>query len=151
MTPSGGTATGDALATSLAMTRSAGERTPGAIVLLSDGKATHGRDPLPVAEEARRLRIPIYTVALGTPQGTLPNGDAVPPDTATLEQIARRSGGEAFTASEAEALSAVYERLGSEVAMKQQPREVTAAFAGFAALALLVAGALSLRWFRRLL
>ena len=110
MKPSGGTATGDALATSLAMVRTA--RAPGAIVLLSDGASTHGRDPLPLADEAKRLKIPIYTVALGTPSGTLPNGDAVPPDTATLREIASRSGGQAFTASESDALSAVYEQAG---------------------------------------
>jgi Ca-activated chloride channel family protein len=151
MKPSGGTATGDALATSLAMIRTAGAKTPGAIVLLSDGKATHGRDPLPIADEAKKLNIPIYTVALGTAAGTLPNGDAVPPDTATLRQIAERSGGQAFTASEADALSAVYEKLGSEVAMKKERREVTAGFAGGAAILLLMGGGLSLRWFRRLL
>ncbi len=149
MTPSGGTATGDALSTSLAMIRS--QKAPGAIVLLSDGKATHGTDPLPIADEAKRLRVPIYTVALGTASGTLPNGDAVPPDVATLREIAERSGGEAFTADQADALSAVYEKLGSEVATKHEQREVTSAFAGGAALLLLLGGGLSLRWFRRLL
>ena len=99
MRPSGGTATGDALATSLAMLRAdrpGGKRPPGAVVLLSDGKATHGRDPLPVADEAKRLGIPVYTVALGTPSGTLPNGDAVPPDTARCARSPQRSGGQAF-------------------------------------------------------
>jgi Ca-activated chloride channel family protein len=151
MKPSGGTATGDGLATALEMVRTAGKKAPGAIVLLSDGKATHGRDPLPVADEAKKLGIPIYTVALGTAAGTLPNGDAVPPDTATLEQIASRSGGTASTASESSKLSAVYEKLGSEVAMKKEQREVTAGFAGGAAILLLMGGGLSLRWFRRLL
>jgi Ca-activated chloride channel homolog len=151
MKPSGGTATGDALAVSLEMARSSGKKVPSAIVLLSDGKETHGRDPLPVADQAKKLGIPIYTVALGTASGTLPNGDAVPPDTATLDQIASRSGGEAFTASDTDALSAVYKKLGSEVAMKKEPREVTAGFAGGAAILLLLGGGLSLRWFRRLL
>jgi Ca-activated chloride channel homolog len=154
MRPSGGTATGDALATSLAMLRAqtgpGGKRPPGAVVLLSDGKATHGRDPLPVADEAKRLGIPVYTVALGTPSGTLPNGDAVPPDTATLRAIAERSGGQAFAAREAGALSAVYERLGTQVARKREQREVTGAFAGGAAVLLLLGSGLSLRWFRRL-
>ena len=149
MKPSGGTATGDALATALEMLRTG--RGPGAIVLLSDGKSTHGRDPLPLADEAKRRGVPIYTVALGTASGTLPSGEPVPPDTATLREVAERSGGRAFTASEAGALSAVYERLGSEVATKQEEREVTAAFAGGAAILLLLGGGLSLKWFRRLL
>ncbi len=130
MKPSGGTATGDALATSLRMVRTAGGKAPGAIVLLSDGKATHGRDPLPVADEAKQLGIPIYTVALGTASGTLPNGDAVPPDTATLRADRGALGRQAFTAEQADALSAVYEKLGSEVAMKKEQREVTAGLRG---------------------
>ena len=80
---SGGTATGDALATSLGLVRETGTRgrpAPAAIVLLSDGASTHGRDPLPLADEAARLKVPIYTVALGTDRGTIevdtPNGVA---------------------------------------------------------------------------
>ena len=152
MKPSGGTATGDALAVSLEMARSAGKKVPSAIVLLSDGKATHGRDPLPVADEAKKLGVPIYTVALGTASGTLPNGDAVPPDTATLERdrVALRRPG--------------VHRVGVERAQRRlqearlrgrdeegAEREVTAGFAGTAAIFLLLGGGLSLRWFRRLL
>jgi len=156
--PSGGTATGDALAAALAMLesrRDGARRAPGAIVLLSDGTATHGRDPLPVAEEARRRRIPVYTVALGTQSGTIttPSGrrQPVPPDVPALRAIAERSGGQAFTAADAGALATVYERLGSQVATREEPREVTAAFAG-GALALALGGAaLSLAWFRRLI
>ena len=154
MRPSGGTATGDALATSLAMLRAqaAGERRPpSAVVLLSDGTSTHGRDPMPVADEARAMGVPVYTVALGTPEGTLPGGERVPPDSAALREIAERSGGRAFAAEEAGALRAVYERLGTRVATEVQEREVTAAFAGGAALLLAGAVAMSLVWFRRLL
>jgi Ca-activated chloride channel family protein len=153
--PSGGTATGEALATSLDLVRRGdGEQPPAAIVLLSDGESTHGRDPLPVAQEAGRLRIPIYTVALGTANGTVVGSDGVrrpvPPDPETLAQIAEASGGRAFTADDADGLTAVYERLGSQVATEREPREITAAFAG-GALVFVAGGALlSLRWFRRL-
>jgi Ca-activated chloride channel family protein len=155
MTASGGTATGDAMAASLAMLENqrgaGGERPPGAIVLLSDGESTSGRDPLAVADEAGRAGVPVYTVALGTPEGTLDDGRRVPPDTEALRQIAERSGGEAFTAQDADGLSAVYERLGSQVATREEPREVAAAFAGGAIVLLLAGAGLSLRWFRRLI
>ena len=70
---------------------------------------------------------------------------------AAQKQIAEDSGGQAFTADQASELSAVYKKLGSEVAEKLQKREVTSAFAGGAAFILLLGGGLSLRWFRRLL
>ena len=149
MKPSGGTATGDALATSLEMIEAT--KAPGAIVLLSDGKATHGRDPLPIADEAKRLKIPIYTVALGTASGTLPNGDAVPPDTATLQQIAERSGGQAFTADAGRrALRGL-----QEARLRGRDREARSARSQRVRrrrrVLLLLGGGLSLRWFRRLL
>jgi Ca-activated chloride channel family protein len=155
MVPSGGTATGDALEASLAMLDAqrgaGGKRAPGAVVLLSDGESTSGRDPVAVAQEAARRGVPVYTVALGTPDGRMPDGQSVPPDTASLAAIAERSGGQAFTAQDAAGLSAVYERLGSQVAMKEERREVTGAFAGGAIVLLLLGGGLSLRWFRRLI
>jgi Ca-activated chloride channel family protein len=157
--PSGSTATGEAIAAALQQLRTSaaqdgsreeGERPPQAIVLLSDGESVRGRDPIEAAEEARRLGVPVYTVALGTPQGTINNGEPVPPDTETMRRVAEITGGEAFTALDDGALEQVYERLGSEVATTQEEREVTAGFAGGGVLLALIGGALSLRWFRRL-
>jgi len=72
-----------------------------------------------------------------------------PPDPETLQAVAEQSGGQSFAVEDADALTAVYERLGSHVATEREPREVTAAFAG-GALALVAGGALlSLHWFRR--
>jgi Ca-activated chloride channel family protein len=160
--PRGGTATGEALAASLrlleAERRDKARRPPAAVVLLSDGAATHGREPLPVAREAARLGVPVHTVALGTDGGTIevrvPGGgtrtETVPPDRETLERIAALSGGRAFEVEEAGELASVYDELGSRVATKEERREVTAAFAGAAALLLAGGGLLSLRWFGRL-
>jgi Ca-activated chloride channel family protein len=160
--PSGGTATGKALAASLALLeRGQGkrrERAPGAVILLSDGASTHGRDPLPVARRAARLHIPVYTVALGTGSGTIQveraDGESVtrqvPPDRETMRRIATVSGGRTFAADAGDELATVYERLGSRVATREERRQVTAAFAGGAAALLLLGGALSLRWFGRI-
>jgi Ca-activated chloride channel homolog len=156
--PRGGTATGEALAGALGMVEGRGGRgAPAALVLLSDGASTHGREPLPLADAAARRRIPIYTVALGTDAGTIevetPSGTrtrAVPPDRDTLRRLAASSGGRYFEADDRPELSEVYERLGSKVAKRDERRDITAAFAGGGALLMLAGGALSLHWFRRL-
>jgi Ca-activated chloride channel family protein len=118
-------------------------RLPGAIVLLSDGASTKGEDPRRVAQVAKRYKIPIYAIALGTQNGMLRQKDGsmtpVPPDTATLDTIARETGGRSFTAPTARDLEAVYANLGKGLATRKQKQEVTAAFAG-GALALLLAG-----------
>jgi len=132
-------------------------RPPGAIVLLSDGKATSGRDPLRVAQEARELKIPIYTVALGTPDGTIQvkksdgttETQQVPPDTETMRRVAELSGVRSYAIDDASELERVYKQLGSQVALKDEKREITAWLAG-AALALLVAASIpQLKWFAR--
>jgi len=151
----GGTGTGEALATALRMVDGRGEkRVPAAIVLLSDGKVTIGRDPLPVATQARRLGVPIHTVALGTESAVIqtPDGSllAVPPDPETMARIARRSGGRSFQVSDANQLSAIYEDLGSRVATRDEQREVTAAFAAGGILLLLLAAGAGLRTTARL-
>lgn len=148
--PISGTATGAGLGTALNDLRiRAGDesrrRPPAALVLLSDGSATDGNAADQVAQEARRLRVPIYTVALGTPDGTIElQGRTlrVPPDPEALERIARTSGGHAFRAEDADQLDAVYDRLGSQIGTKPEKREITATFAG-AALLLLGAAVLS--------
>ena len=149
----GGTATGEALASALDLLRRERQgtrRTPAAIVLLSDGKTTIGRDPVQVAVEAKRLGVPVYTVSLGTTDATVPNpgfGPPLPatPDPETLKEIADRSGGRAFSAEDEGELATVYRTLGSRLGSKREKREVTAAFAGGGLLMLLAAGLMSVR------
>jgi Ca-activated chloride channel family protein len=144
----GTTATGDAITAALNGIKG---KAPAAIVLLSDGKSVRGSDPLAAARTAAQRRIPIYTVALGTANGTINGGQRVPPDPQTLASIARVTKGRAFTAKDVKALDQVYERLGSKVATEKRKVEVTSLFAG-GALALMALSALSsLRWFGRVL
>ena len=151
----GKTAMGDGLALGLEAARApvanelgVPQRLPAALVLLSDGANTAGsEDPITVAERARRYRIPVYTVALGTQQGYLEHTrrdgttwrEPVPPDTTTLQEIARETRGRYFEAADAEQLTEIYRGLGTRLATRQEKQEVTAAFAG-GALALLVFG-----------
>ncbi len=159
--PKGSTATGDALILALKVARQSTlpqrKPPPAAIVLLSDGKSVRGSDPLEAARAAAKVGVPIYTVSLGTPQGTIPKRlskgrtgtQTVPPDPVTLDRIAALSKGQSFAVGDASRLSAVYERLGTQLTRKKVPRQITAGFAG-GGLALLLAGAgLSLFWFGR--
>jgi Ca-activated chloride channel homolog len=161
---SGGTASGTAIASAVKILSrppaDGGQRPPSAIVLLSDGSATSGVDPEIAARQAKRAHIPVYTVALGTENGTItvprPGKQPgtvtkrVPPDPAALGQIARASGGQAYTAATTDRLSAVYRNLGSQLGHRQAKREITAGFAGGALVLLLIGSLLSLRWFGRL-
>ena len=164
LSPSGGTATGEAISAALRVLRQPTginkKIPPSAIVLLSDGASTKGKNPIAAAQEAKRAKIPVYTVALGTPAGTIevprPGGAGgtethrVPPDPDSLAQIARASGGRSFTADNASELKAVYQKLGSQLGTEKRKRQLTSSFAGGALVLLLVGAGMSLAWFGRL-
>jgi Ca-activated chloride channel family protein len=166
MVADGGTAMGDGLSRGIQAARTpvpsedgrSTRRLPAVIVLLSDGKNTSGgADPLDVAAQAKEFRIPVFTIALGTPTGEVVQQDPfgftqripVPPDKETLKAIARRTDGRFFEALSAEDAEGIYSRIGTRLSSKPVKREVTAAFAGGALVLLLVGGGLSLRWFGR--
>ena len=155
----GSTATGDALAAALEginRDKKNGRRPPAAIVLLSDGKTTTGRDPIQVARQAGRAKVPIFTVALGTPGATIPNPYPyaaplpVPPDPVTLKRIAAESRGRAYTVEDAGELQSIYQRLGSSIGTRKRQQEITAVFAVGGLLLLAAAAAASMRWSGRL-
>jgi Ca-activated chloride channel homolog len=133
---------------------------PAVMVLLSDGADTVGGiSPLEVAQEAKKVGVKIFTIALGTPTGEVEVRDPfgftqrirVPPDTETLKEIARMSGGKFFTAQDSGKLNQIYQNLGTRLSAKPVKHEVTYAFAGGAIVLLLVGGGLSLAWFGRLI
>jgi Ca-activated chloride channel family protein len=142
----GTTATGDAISAALDSVKG---DAPAAIVLLSDGKSVRGSDPLVAAQAAKRRKIPIYTVALGTARGTINDGEPVPSDPQTLAKIAALTGGRAFSAGDVNSLDQVYKRLGSQLATEKRKLEVTNLFAGGALALMLVSSLSSIRWFGR--
>jgi Ca-activated chloride channel family protein len=173
----GGTALGDALAAAVEL----GKKTLGeqkgpqtiaytvskanplvTILFLSDGKQTRGTlQPLEGAQRAKAAGIPVYTVALGTPNGVLrapfgafgggqPRSIPVPPDPATLSAIARVTGGKFFNAHSAGALQSAYKELGTKLGRVPGRKEVTNEAVALAALVLVAAGILSALWAPRL-
>ncbi len=133
-------------------------RLPAVLVLLSDGKDTQGGvDPLEVARRAREAKIPIFAIALGTPDGEVEVQDSfggttriqVPPDTETLKDIARISRGRFYEAADSARLEEIYAGLGTRLSSREVKEEVTVAFAGGALILMLAGGALSMAWFGR--
>jgi len=160
-----GTAIGDAITRSVDLglagiqAKVAGKGTPLVVLLLSDGASTTGdKTPLEAAVDAKNKKVPVYTVALGTDEGTITitsdDGQErlyrVPPDPATLSAVAETTGGKFFEAADAESLQSVYSRIGSQVGTETEKHEITAALTGVGAVLLLAGSALSLAWFNRL-
>lgn len=158
-----GTALGEGIARAVQVAQRVpaekGQKPPASILVLSDGAQTQGvLEPLQAAQRARKLRIPVYTVAFGTAQGVVEVVDdngftqrvTVPPDAPTLRRVAQATRGGFYAAPDGDALSAVYEELGSRIGQVKEEREVTAAFAAGGALLLLAAGAMSAFLFGRL-
>ena len=158
-----GTALGEGIARAVQVAQRVpaekGQKPPASILVLSDGAQTQGvLEPLEAAQRAKKLRIPVYTVAFGTAQGVVEVVDdngftqrvTVPPDAPTLRRVSQATGGAFYAAPDGDALSAVYEELGSRIGQVKEEREITAAFAAGGALLLLAAGAMSAFLFGRL-
>jgi Ca-activated chloride channel family protein len=139
------------------------DKSPVSILFLSDGAQTRGvLQPLEGAALAKEAAIPVYTVALGTPEGVVERGSfggfgglggsgqgggsqliSVPPDPVTLNAIAQATGGEFSEARTAEVLGKAYASLGSRLGREPGKTEVTFLFVAVAAGLLVLAGALS--------
>jgi Ca-activated chloride channel family protein len=137
----------------LAQASSCGEeKSPVSILFLSDGAQTRGLlQPLEGAQLAKEACFPVFTIALGTPEGVIERGPfgglpgtgdsqliPVPPDPETLRAIARTTGGEFSEARTADSLEAAYENLGSRLGRESGQSEVTWLFVAVAAAFLLL-------------
>ena len=163
LTPSEGTALGDAVSIAVKLGKRArssdGGVPPTSALVISDGARDGGRtSPVAAARQARTAGIPISTVLVGTPNGIVENKLVggyteqirVPPSPGTLQQIARLSLGDFYRNRTSTALTNVYKKLATRVGHKTQKREITDFFAAGAAVLLAAGGALSALWFRRL-
>jgi len=126
-----------------------------AIIMLTDGQRTTGPDPLDAAKMAAERGVRVYTVGIGTTQGEVIGFEGwsmrVKLDEETLKNISLLTHGEYFYAGTAEDLKKVYQSLSSRIVVERKETEISALFAGAGALLALLAAALSLWWFGRVL
>lgn len=113
---------------------------PGTVVLLSDGQSNRGVVPQDAARIARDQQVKVYTVGIGTPEGTFLNLGGrsiwVRLDEDTLREMAEISSGAYYHARSAMELRQVYRRLSRMIGWESRPTEVSALGAGLAAVLL---------------
>jgi Ca-activated chloride channel family protein len=124
------------------------------IILLTDGQRTTGPDSIMAAKMAAERGVRVYTVGVGTPEGKIIGFEGwsmrVRLDEETLKQIANITHGEYFYAGNAVDLNKVYQTLNAKLVLERKKTEITALFAGLAALFAVVSATLSLAWFHRI-
>lgn len=118
-----------------------------AIVLLSDGENTTDPDPLEIADLASTAGVKIYTIGVGSPQGTVLEVDGFQISTAldedSLRAISETTDGAYYAAADSASLSKVYSSIDLAWTARTQEREVTSWFATAAAILLLLGASVS--------
>lgn len=131
-----------------------GKTPPASIVLVSDGESNVGPPPLEVAQAAAAAGVKVYTVGIGTKEGSVLRiqGRSVFTrlDEDTLKGIAEVTGARYLSAQNEGDLMKVYDELSRERAFEKEKTEVTFAVTLGALVLSLIGGALSLLWFNRL-
>ena len=126
-----------------------------AIILLTDGQRTTGPDSLEAARMAADRGVRIFTVGFGTKAGESIGFEGwsmrVRLDEDTLKAIADMTRGQYFYAGSAGDLKKVYDSLQSKFLLEKKDLEISALFAGGAALFAFISALLSLLWFHRIL
>jgi Ca-activated chloride channel family protein len=156
LTTNARTATGEAVFTSLdavstalgedSKTTASGDPAPAAIVLLSDGVETVGRSVDSATQAAVDAKVPVSTIAYGTPTGTVTiEGQtmSVPADTQTMKTVADATGGTYFEATSAGELKNIYADIQTTIGYETVPKEVGRALLGGAFVVLLAASGIA--------
>jgi Ca-activated chloride channel homolog len=125
------------------------------VILLTDGQATTGPDPIETARQAADRGVRIFTVGLGTKSGEIVGFGGrsmrVQLDEETLQTIADLTRGKYFFAGTGTDLKEVYKTLNTQFIMERKETEITSFFAAAAALLAIAAAAMSLLWYSRIL
>ena len=99
----------------------AAPKVPAAVVLISTGDVTEGRDLGEAAATLREAGVPVHVVSVG------PRGGAemkAPFDEAILRQIAQATGGRVVSTNTAREWQQIFRGLGSDVKVEVKPQEV---------------------------
>jgi Ca-activated chloride channel homolog len=124
-----------------------------AIVILSDGDNTSTLDPLKAADLASVAGVKIFPIGIGSTEGTVVTIDgfsaATSLDESLLKEIATKTDGSYFQASDEKALAEVYSKIDLKFTTEPKKTEVTAGFTAVGSVLLLIGAALSLLWFGR--
>jgi Ca-activated chloride channel family protein len=126
---------------------------PAIIVLLSDGENMSDPDPMEAAQVAIEQGVRIYTVGIGSTEGTTLTIDGfnivTRLDEAMLQDIASISEGRYVNATSVEELEEVYDSIDPQFVVRREKFEVTPIFSGLSLVTLMIGGAVSLVWFGR--
>ena len=127
-----------------------------AIVLLSDGQSNVGPDPMKAAQVAADYGVRVFTVGVGTTEGTNVTSEGmtmrVRLDEETLKKVAALTHGEYFRAGTAIDLKKIYQYLSARLTLeKANKTEVTAIFVAIGAGLAMLAALLSMLWFNRII
>lgn len=124
-----------------------------AIVLLTDGENNQDPDPIEAAAASRDRGVRIHTVGIGSVAGATLEVEGFTVhsrlDEPTLQAIADVTSGAYYAAENAEELSAIYDKLDTQLVVRQEAMEVTSLLAGAAVLIFLAGAVTSLRWLGR--
>jgi len=128
-----------------------GSNTAAAIVLLSDGQSNVGPDAVKMAQVAADLGVRVYTVGVGTAQGTVLKAQGmqmrVKLDEASLKKIAEITKAEYFSADNRQDLLQIYKSLSSKIVLKKHRRTEVSALCALLGM-LLVSWGCAWAWWR---
>ena len=123
-----GTAIGDAILSGIEVVSSESikKQNEKIIILITDGEANTGIDPLFAAAEAKVNNITIHSIGIGNPFGTIIRGGILTRlDEFTLKEISSLTKGYYFNAQNLEEMNKIYKKIRKTIKLVPQKTELT--------------------------